>query len=71
MVEEGSLWNTCGLGDAFNRRYAVATLVKHFDAGAQDVAPAAMTWVLPSGIDVEAASAVPVAFATASECLLR
>lgn len=32
-------------------------------------APAAMTWVLPSGMNVDIASTVPVAFSTANECL--
>lgn len=32
-------------------------------------APAAMTWLLPEGLDIDIASAIPVAFATASECL--
>jgi NADPH2:quinone reductase len=33
------------------------------------LAPAAMTWVLPSEIDTDIASVVPVAFGTAHECL--
>lgn len=32
-------------------------------------APAAMTWVLPSGMNIDVASTVPVAFSTANECL--
>jgi NADPH2:quinone reductase len=34
-------------------------------------AHSAMTWVLPDGMDLEIASAVPVAFATANECLFE
>jgi NADPH2:quinone reductase len=34
-------------------------------------APAAMTWVLPDGMNADIASTVPVAFSTANECLFE
>lgn len=47
----------------------VVCMVKWGSHAEYVAAPAAMTWVLPFNLDVDSASAIPVAFASANECL--
>ncbi len=63
IIEVGAAVSTLTVGQH------VVCVLKSGSHAEYVVAPAAMTWALPAGMDVEVASAVPVAFGTANECL--